>query len=292
MILDFKTRKRLGKGATILDDAGPAPAGPARPALTAEQRRAFAKATRADIAPLMQRMRFDHEQFNALTFLVSRPPLTEYEIVQRALHLADLKATIIQKAEAMLNFAGGRLLSHDTDPAAAAQATAEHGQQGIENWWHSIAEEREMFTQAVLEVERTNAPGDRPRYRRPQRKPVMQKYTPWITESLEDIVVVPRLVWEVPHSRTELRYYALSTKAACGFAFMLLLDDRRALKDLLRLCRPDAGGCGRPFLASIRRSGSAPSVYCSDDCRSNAKRELTKARVARLRARRAKEEAA
>jgi hypothetical protein len=297
MIIPIDARTRL-RASTIFDRQVNAdlttsvPGGAPPQALTAKQRSDLAHATWVDLGPLMQRIRFEHEQFNAVGFLVNRPPLSEQEIVQRALHLADPKATILQKAQAMLNFADGRLVSHDSDmPAAVAGGTAEHGHLAVEHWWQSVAKEREMFRAAVLDVAATNAPGDRPRYRRPQRKPMMKKYTPWISESLEDIVIVPRLVWEHTRSKTELRYYSLNTRAACGFALMLLLDDRRPLKERLRLCR-ETGGCGRPFLASVNPGGSAPSVYCSEDCRANAKREQTAARVARLRARRAKGEAA
>lgn len=80
----------------------------------------------------------------------------------------------------------------------------------------------------------------------------------------------------------------VSSSSCCGFALMLLIDDRRPLKDLLRRCKSDSGGCGRPFLATVQSGGSPPSVYCSDDCRGRAKRELAARRVARLRARRAR----
>jgi hypothetical protein len=277
----------MPQARTILSDLEPVSAdrdGFQKPhRLTREQRRALARAAYVDVGPLMQRIAIDHEGFNAVGVLIERRQLTEYEVVQRALHLADPNATILQKSEALLNFADGRLMSHGwSGPATTAPEIAERGPRAIEHWWETISTEREMFRSAVADI---LAAGEK-------RTAVRKKYTAWIAEALQDVIVVPRLVWDGTRSETELRYYSLNTRAACGYALMLLIDERRVLKDLLRRCKPESGGCGRPFLAAVKSGGSPLSVYCSDDCRANAKREQTAARVARLRARRAKGEAA
>jgi hypothetical protein len=283
MVLGAQARKRLPQPVSVLSESGQGlKAGPIDPRnalrneLTDRERRALAKVPHARPSELIEQIGYRHEIYNALECIVKQPALSHHEIVQRALYLANPKASTTQKALAMLNCSDDRLVSHGWSATTASQI-AKRGKPAVNLWWDSVSAEREEFRAAVLDV---IAAG-------PKRRNIRAKYLRWIHAALKDIVVVPRLTWDGLRSRTELRVQSKSVRATCGFALMLLVDDRKLIQNLLRLCQLDE--CGRPFLGTVAHGGSRPSVYCSEDCRTIGARHQTAERVSRLRKKRAEE---
>lgn len=243
-------------------------------AVSAAERRRLGKLNYpVDSTPLLEQIRYRHEVFNAVKAEIEIPELPEQEIIQRVLYLAHPKNTTIdQKAAAMLNCADKTSLSHGySGDWGTAWAHDEKPKYAIWEWWDSIAEIRGDFRKAVLAV-----------FRNPLT--ARRKYGKWIRDALDQIVVVPRLVWDGHTGKTELRYFSMETSAACGYALMLLLDEGRPYGSLLRLCKLEEE-CERPFLAVHAPTGSPPTAYCSDDCKAIAKRNLTAARQAAFRER-------
>jgi hypothetical protein len=282
MVLGAQARRRLPRPVSVLSESdkrfkpGPIDPGNAlRSELTDSERRKLAKVEYARPSELIKQIGYRHEIYNALECIVKQPALKEHEIVQRALHLADPKATLVQKAEAMVTCADDRLLSHGYEGSVlSAWEIAAKAKPAVDHWWDSIAQEREEFRDAVIDVHASS------------KRAIRTKYSRWIGAALKDIVVVPRLTWDGRCSRTELRVQSKSVRATCGFALMLLVDGHKPFQNLLRLCQE----CDRPFLGQSHRRGSRASVYCSEECRTFGAKKLTAKRVARLRERRAKEE--
>jgi hypothetical protein len=285
MVLGAQVKRRLLRPVSVLSESDkglkPGPIDPRnalKNELTSSERRALAKVEYARPSELIKQIGYRHEIYNALECIVKQPALNYHEIVQRVLCLANQKATLVQKAEAMVTCADDRLLSHGYEGSVlSASEIAAKAKPAVDHWWDSIAQEREVFRDAVLDVRAAS----------PKRRAIRAKYGRWIDAALKDIVVVPRLTWDGRCSRTELRFQSKSVRATCGFALMLLVDDHKPLGNLLRLCKLEE--CGRPFLGQSHRSGSRPSVYCSEECRTIEVRDQTAKRVARLREKRAKE---
>lgn len=240
--------------------------------LTPAERRKLSKVDYADTTLLLEQIVYRHQIFNAIEVEMDIPELSEQEIVQRVLHLANLHPTYDQKVEAMLNCADKRPLSHGYSiERDMAWANAEQPKYAISHWWDSISEVRAEFRDAVFTTFKTPTAARR-------------KYSKKIRDALEQIVVIPRHVWDGRSCKTELRYFSLKTSAACGYVLMLLLDDQRPYGNLLRLCKLEE--CGRPFVGVHAKSGSPLTIYCSDDCKTIAKRHHNAARQAALRVRR------
>lgn len=285
MALGAQARKRLPRPVSVLSESdkrarpGPIDSRNAlRNELTDRERRALAKVEDARPSELINRIGYLHDVYNALECIVKQPALKEHEIVQRVLCLANSKATLVQKAEAMVTCADDRLLSHGYEGSVlSASEIAAKAKPAVEHWWDSIAQEREELRDAVLAIHGSH----------PQRRAIKVKYGRWMAAALKDIVVVPRFTWDGHRCRTELRFQSKSVRATCGYTLMLLVDSHKPLQNLLRLCNLEE--CGRPFLGQSHRRGSRASVYCSEECRTFGVRQLTAERVARLRERRAKE---
>lgn len=284
MVLGAQVKRRPLRTVSVLSESERLKPGPIDPRnalrneLTDSERRKLAKVEYARPSELIKQIGYRHEIYNALECIVKQPALKDHEIVQRVLCLANPKATLVQKAEAMVTCADDRLLSHGYEGSVlSASEIAAKAKPAVDHWWDSIAQEREEFHDAVLAVHASH----------PMRRAIRAKYGRWMAAALKDIVVVPRLTWDGRHHRTELRYQSKSVRATCGFALMLLVDDHKPLQNLLRLCQLEE--CGRPFLGQSHRRGSRASVYCSDECRAIGARQQTAERVARLRERRAKE---
>lgn len=283
MVLGAQVRKRLATPVSVLSESDkrlkPGPIDPRnalKNELTSSERRALAKVEYARPKELIEQIGYRHELYNALDCIVKQPALKEHEIVQRALYLANPKASTTQKALAMLICSDDRLVSHGWTATSAPQI-AKRAKPAVELWWASVSAEREVFRAAVLDVLATNG----------KRNPARAKFRRWIEEALKEIVVVPRLTWDGQRSRTELRVQSKSVRATCGYALMLLVDDRKAIQNQLRLCQLEE--CARPFLGTFADTGSRASVYCSEDCRDINTRKQTAERVARLRRKRADE---
>ena len=242
--------------------------------LTAAQRRKLGEIEFANVTPLIEQIAKRYEVFNAVKAVTDIPALSEQEVVQRVLYLASPAATAEQRAVAMIVCADCRLLSHGWGLPDVTLLTAQPAQQAIHQWWDSIAKVRADFQRAVV-LTKENPDAAR------------KKYSARILEALEQITPVPQLVWDGRRSDVQLRLYSRSTAAACGYALMLLQDERRSLGDWLRLCKHES--CNRPFIGIPAPGGSPPSAYCSAECKTNAKRELTAKRVERWRDRKAKE---
>jgi hypothetical protein len=284
MVLGAQVRRYPPRPVSVLSESdkrlkqGPIdPRNALKGELTDSERRKLAKVPYARPSELIKQIGYRHEIYNALECIVKQPALKEHEIVQRALYLANPKATTTQKAAAMLTCSEDRLVSHGWPAAATAPQIAKRGKPAVDLWWESVAAEREEFRTAVLEVHAAYG----------KRRGVRAKYRRWIDEALKDIVVVPRLTWDGRRSTTELRIQTKSVRATCGYALMLLVDDRKPIQNQLRLCKLEE--CGRPFLGTVAYTGSRPTEYCSEDCRDINVRKQTAERVARLRKKRADE---
>lgn len=248
---------------------------PKRPnTLTPSERRRLSKIKYADTRELLEQINYRHQIFNAIEAELEIPELSEQEIVQRVLHLANPHPTFDQKVEAMLNCADSRPLSHGYSlKRDTTWAYAEHPKYAVTHWWDSVMETRAEFRKAIIAT--INSP-----------KAARRRYSKKIREALGQIVVIPHDVWDGRSGTTELRRFSQNTSAACGYVLMLLLDEERSHGGLLRLCKLEE--CARPFLGVHAPGGSPPKSYCSDDCTAIAKRIGNAARQAALRKRNAK----
>lgn len=267
---------KKGKVTTVLgQSASRSAAKPTPPnTLTTAERRKLSKLEYADTKLLLEQIGYRHQVFNAIDVEIALPELPEEEIVQRFLHLANARPTPEQKVFAMLYCADQKPLSHGhMSRSDIAWAQEEGPRIAADLWWESVAEIRKKFRKAVLAAMRNTDAARR-------------RYSKKIRDSLEQIVTVPRPVWDGSSGRIEHRLFAPDPSVGCGYALMLLLDEQRPLGALLRQCKFEE--CQRPFLGFHAASGSPTTVYCSDECTKFAKRYQNAARQAALRERRKK----
>lgn len=266
-------RKKAKVTTALGRSAGRPKVSPAPPnTVTKAERRKLSKLKYADTKPLLEQIHHRHQVFNAIDFEVDLPELPEEEIVQRFLYLANEKPTPEQKVFAMLYCADHKPLSHgNMTRSDIAWADEEAPQYAAAQWWESVAEIRNEFRNAVLAILRNPNSARR-------------RYSKKIRHALEQIVTVPRPVWDGRSGMIELRHFAPDPSVGCGYVLMLLLDDQRPHGSVLRQCKLE--NCERPFLGVHASSGSPKTVYCSDECKKIAKQQQNAARQATLRQRR------
>lgn len=177
--------------------------------------------------------------------LVPSPALSQREIVERVLCLANESVTDQQKEAAQFV----SMLSHGFSKAEIEKLAKLHGSDFLRRVWNGFSADRERFHDQIELVHE-----DRTRARKILRDQ--------IAADLDDVVPIPEITfsedWKVV---TETRYFALSLQGACAFALALLLDESTGLGTALRKCKLEPL-CSNFFLSLPSPKGGRPPQYC------------------------------
>jgi hypothetical protein len=205
-----------------------------------------------------------HRALNLLPF----PELPDREIVRRVLHLAN-DCTDEQKQEALFV----SVLSHGLPTNATAAMARSPGSDYLRKQWAALADDRDRFREQIELVYES-------------RDVARRKLRNEVAAALKDIVPIPRLVLTAWNVQTEIRYYALTWQAACGFTLALLLDESRGLGAALKKCK--LSPCPNIFLSLPSAGGGRPPLYCSRDHQSEFAAQSGADRTERWRKKKAK----
>ena len=238
--------------------------------------------------------RYVADQQILLDYIGDDPPLSEREIVERALllTLSHPKAREVTRAIQLTM----RLGSHGE--------SVEHMEQRIENpsvlptrdqvhmskhklqklakkwraamdqvWWDSIAEQRRWFRSSVQSIV------ENPRTAR-------KTLAPFINAARKEIAVVSRLTWNDRWATTDIYYHCVTTDAVMAYALMRILDEKTDLSKALQMCKYEF--CDRLFLAFPPPGGGPRPKYCKPDHKLDSDRLTGAERTERWRRKKAK----
>jgi hypothetical protein len=198
--------------------------------------------------------------------LAPMPALSEREMLEVLLPLANESATDEQKARAMF----ATSLSHSLPAKTAAQYAKLQGSEFFRKPWASVTKERDWFHSQVTEILQ-------------DRDSARKKLRADVTAAFGDVVLIPMVKLEDWSITYELRYYALNMRAMCAFALALLLDESKGFGAALKTCK--LSNCPNLFLSLPTSKGGRPPLYCSTDHQTEFANEGSARRTAAWRER-------
>jgi hypothetical protein len=206
--------------------------------------------------------------------------LSTREIVANALPLANVGISMEEIEHAVAFLRGSSAIAFGEEkhleplgpsrlPMAKRIALAREREQYIARlYWREVGDYSAWFRDAL-----STLVADRESARRSLRKD--------LDASLDEIIVVPRLLWDGNEAKLDLFYFWNSIVGLFGYVLMCLLDESMGLGEALRVCKYDE--CDRMFLSFPPAGGGPRPSYCSPEHRVAALREGGAKRVAKYR---------
>jgi hypothetical protein len=207
--------------------------------------------------------------------LFSLPPLEERSLIDSVLPFAHEAASLRERVIVEHHLCRLRL-SHDAPPPEALfdlYAAPPKGprrtdsdnnlRKSLDDWWSSVAEDRHIFRWALELIAKSP-------------KAARAELTPAFEDAIKRICVIPKLQWD--GEKTLLTHYLAASRsdAIWYYVLMLLMDERKGFRRLLRTCRYSE--CGRFFLSS-----ATSRSYCSTVHQLLGEKEKNAERQKRLR---------